>query len=164
MAKMLFCVAETYKRVLRDANHFQNSPVMTHPVMYTKLSLKKKQLASLQILSQQSSTYCYFLYKVFQTHRNQVFWYANFGEENMQIHSSGLSYTKSFYSTSQSAPRWRWPLIKFPAEQKSFVAPCRSLASCADQLVCQNEKNKSFRMSLDECNKKNHILKNKEIK
>lgn len=43
MTKMLFfCVAETYKGVLRDANHFQNSPVMTHPVMYTKLSLKKK--------------------------------------------------------------------------------------------------------------------------
>lgn len=65
--------------------------------------------------------------------------------------------TQSFYSSSQTAPRW--PQIEFLATQKFFVAPQQLLASRADQLFCQNQKNKSFKMSLDDWNKKNHFLK-----
>lgn len=68
--------------------------------------------------------------------------------------------TQSFYSSSQTAPRR--PQTQFLATQKFFVAPQQFLASRADQLFCQNQKNKSFKMSLDDWNKKNHFLKGKK--
>lgn len=70
--------------------------------------------------------------------------------------------TQSFYSSSQTAPRR--PRTQFLATQKFFVAPQQFLASRADQLFCQNQKNKSFKMSLDDWNKKNHFLKGKKKK
>lgn len=128
---------------------------MTHPVMYTKLSLKKKKKSVGIITDPQLAIFNLLLFLVQSILNALQFWYANFGEENVQLNLNGLPYTKTFYSRSQSAPRW--PQIQFLARQKFFVAPHQFFASCADQLFCQNKKNKSFKTSFDECNRKNHF-------
>lgn len=136
---------------------------MTHPVMYTKLSLKKKK-KSVGIITDPQLAIFNLLLVLVQSILNTAMKYSGMlilGRKTCNLTWMAFL-TQSFYSSSQTAPRR--PRTQFLATQKFFVAPQQFLASRADQLFCQNQKNKSFKMSLDDWNKKNHFLKGKKKK
>lgn len=138
---------------------------MTHPVMYTKLSFKKKKRRKKKsdgIITDPQLAIFNLLLVLVQSILNTAMKYSGMlilGRKTCNLTWMAFL-TLSFYSSSQTAPRW--PQTQFLATQKFFVAPQQFLASCADQLFCQNQKNKSFKMSLDDWNKKNHFLGEKK--
>lgn len=134
---------------------------MTHPVMYTKLSLKKKKVIWHHYRSSVSNLQLSVISCTKYSKHSAIKYSGMLILGRKTCNLTWMAFlTQNFYSSSQSAPRW--PRIQFLARQKFFVAPCPFLTSCADQLFCQNKKSKSFKMSLDEWNKTNPFLKKKK--